>query len=284
MTHSYVWHDSFLHLTRLIVTSDMTHWYEWHDSFKWVTWLILTCGMTQSYVWHNSCLCVTWLFIMCGMIHPCVWHDSSLCVTWLILTCDMTESYMWQEHRYAWHDSFLRVMLLIFICDMTHSNVWHDSFFLLCDMNFPTCNAQRGGDIKHAHQNTHNTHTHIHTHNPHTHVWVDTEVCDMSHLCMSHVTQMNEPCPTNTQHVSHIRKIMSRWDRPSPGGMLVLLQHCNTLQKTPCITLHTLQNHTIYCNLDAGLACPKYTPQQWHTHTATRCNTLLHIATHCYTL
>jgi len=148
----------------------------------------------------------------------------------------------------------------------------------MCDMTFPTWNAQRGADTKHARTNTH---THIHTHiSTHTHVWVDTMVCDMSHLCMSHDTQVNKPCPTNTRHVSHIRIIMSRSDLVLEACCCC----CNTLQKTPCNTLHPLQQHAIYCNKHAGLACLEYTPQQRHTHTATRCNTLLHIATHCYTL
>jgi len=33
---------------------DMTHSYVWHDSFIRVTWLIHMCDMTHSYVWHDS--------------------------------------------------------------------------------------------------------------------------------------------------------------------------------------------------------------------------------------
>jgi len=40
---------------------DMTHSYVWHDSFICVTWLIHMCDMTHSYVWHDSFICVTWL-------------------------------------------------------------------------------------------------------------------------------------------------------------------------------------------------------------------------------
>ena len=36
----------------------MTHSYVWHDSFLCVTWLIPMCDMTHSYVWHDSFLCV----------------------------------------------------------------------------------------------------------------------------------------------------------------------------------------------------------------------------------
>ena len=33
VTHSYVWHDSIIRVTRLICMRDMRHVYVWHDSF-----------------------------------------------------------------------------------------------------------------------------------------------------------------------------------------------------------------------------------------------------------
>ena len=63
-------------VTWLIHVRDMTHSYMWHDSFMCVTWLIHVCDMTHSYVWHDSymrpeavaeysaavvCVSVTWL-------------------------------------------------------------------------------------------------------------------------------------------------------------------------------------------------------------------------------
>ena len=89
----------------------VTHSYVWHDSFicACVTWLIhtCTCDVTHSYVyaWHDSFVCVrvAWLIHMCmrDMTHSCVyvWHDSFICVcvTWLIrvCTCDVTHSYVY---------------------------------------------------------------------------------------------------------------------------------------------------------------------------------------------
>jgi len=99
----------------------MTHSYVWHDSFIFATWLIHMCDMTHSYVWHDSFICEIWLIHMCDMTHLYVWHDSFICVTWLIHTCDMT-------HSYVRHDSFIHVTWLIHTCDMTHSYVRHDSF------------------------------------------------------------------------------------------------------------------------------------------------------------
>ena len=103
---------------------DMTHSYVWHDSFVCVTWLIYTCGVTHSYVWHNSFTRVTWLIHVCNMTHSHVWHGSFICMTWLIHLCDMT-------HSRVWHDSFTHVTWLIHMCDMTDSYVWHDSFILV---------------------------------------------------------------------------------------------------------------------------------------------------------
>jgi len=163
MTHSCVWHDSFICVTWLIHMCDMTNSYVcdmthscvwsvscsfvWHDSFGArhlekvvvrVTWL--------TYVWHDSIICVRWLIHVCDMTHPCVWHDVFICVTWLIHMCDMTHSYC--------------VTWPIYICDMarfldaTHHLVkvflsvtclmymWHDSFIrvtwliYMCDMTY----------------------------------------------------------------------------------------------------------------------------------------------------
>jgi len=63
-------------VTWLIHMCDMTHSYVWHDSFICVTWLIHMCDKTHSYVWHDSFICVTWLIHMCDMTHSYVWHDS----------------------------------------------------------------------------------------------------------------------------------------------------------------------------------------------------------------
>ena len=166
MTHSDVWHGSFIRVTWLIHMRDMAH-------SICVTWRIHTCEMTRSDAWHDSFICVTWLIHMCEiarlcmwhgyvcdmahsytcchfehtfhrlrkycrvrycqMAHSCVWHDSFVCVTWLIHMCDTT-------HSYVWHGSFICVTWLIHVCDMPHSYVWHDSFicvtwlFHMCDM------------------------------------------------------------------------------------------------------------------------------------------------------
>jgi len=99
MTHSYVWHDSFICVTWLIHMCDMTHSYVWHDSFIGVTGLIHTAQHFQlshllySYVtWRihvcdvTHLICVTWLIHMYDMTHSCVSNDPFIYPTWLFFT------------------------------------------------------------------------------------------------------------------------------------------------------------------------------------------------------
>jgi len=51
MTQSYVWHTSFLCVTRLMHTCDTPHSSVWHDSFISETWLMHMCNMTRLFVW-----------------------------------------------------------------------------------------------------------------------------------------------------------------------------------------------------------------------------------------
>jgi len=164
MTHSYVWHDSFICVTWLIHMCDMTHSHVWHDSFIYVTWLIHMCDMTHSHVWHDSFIydtytCVhrvcahefvsmcTWVreyvhmsswvcahenprdpnyFHVCDTIHSYVWHDSFICVTWLNHICDMTHSYV--THTRTWTHSMCTCGTWEPESSDIFLYVWHDSF------------------------------------------------------------------------------------------------------------------------------------------------------------
>jgi len=76
----------------------MTHSYVWHDSFICVTWLIHVCDMTHPYVWHDSFICVTWLIYMCDLTHLYVWHDSFTCPC----RCMIWSARVWRETYKSW--------------------------------------------------------------------------------------------------------------------------------------------------------------------------------------
>jgi len=68
MTHSYVWHDVFIHVIWLVRMHGMTRSYAWHDIFVF-------CGTTQSYVCYDAFVHVTW--------HIHAWLKASDPLHWL---------------------------------------------------------------------------------------------------------------------------------------------------------------------------------------------------------
>jgi len=108
ITHSYMWHHSFLYVCNDSFACDMAYQhvtcliYAWHFWFLYVTWLIPICDMKNSCRWHHSFLYVTWLIHMR--------HDSFIYVTWLIHT---------------WHDSYIRDMTHLHVTWLIH--LWHVS-------------------------------------------------------------------------------------------------------------------------------------------------------------
>jgi len=85
---SHIWPQIWL-----LHMCDMTHSYVWHDSFICVTWLIHKRDMTHSYAWHYSFICMTWLTHMRDMTHSHFQrHDSSISLTQLIHISDNQSS------------------------------------------------------------------------------------------------------------------------------------------------------------------------------------------------
>jgi len=95
--------------TRLMRTCDMTHSYVWHDSFVCVTRLILMRDMTLSY--EMTDFHVLNLFFFGKFLFSNAAVRSVECV------CEKTK-----ERR----DLFVCMTWLKHMCDMTHSNVWPD--------------------------------------------------------------------------------------------------------------------------------------------------------------
>jgi len=217
MTHSYVWHDSFIRVTWLIHMCDCCtaprpvyvthmnescHTYEWVVSHIWMSRAYVSllhrtapciCDMTHSYVWHNPLIRVTWLIHMC---HCCT-APRPVYVTWLIHMCDTTHSYVWRGSficvtaaphcaMYMWHDSFICVTQPTCMCDVAHSYVWHRS--ILC-----VWSKWRGSSLYMCQWAMSLW--------PMSHIWIDpchTYECDVAHSyetygTHTYVTHMNEP-------------------------------------------------------------------------------------------
>jgi len=162
MTHSYVWHDSFICVTWLIHMCDVTHLYVWHDSFVCVT-LLNHMGLflnekeprliVSKHRSHDLFIRVMWLNLTrdmnyfpvtlvfekkpCPIVGNLLWRDSFICVIWLTLSHDMPHSYVRHDRvgceearpivgNHLWHDTFICVTWPIHMCGMTNSYVWHE--------------------------------------------------------------------------------------------------------------------------------------------------------------
>jgi len=152
----------------------MTHSYVWHDSFIFVTWLIYKCDSnpciitgTPSFPFKRA----THRIHMCDMTHSYVWHDSFICVTRLIHTCDTT-------HSYVWHDSFICVTRLI---HMQCANLILQKSLIHCNALPHT--ATHCNTLQHT-----ATHCHILQHTAthcNQHTWILTNSVAFESVCVS---------------------------------------------------------------------------------------------------
>jgi len=221
MTHSYVWHDSFICVTWLIICArrrvhmcHITHSYVWHDSCICVNDSIIhMCDMTPSYVWHDSCVCVNDSIIhMCDMTQSYVWHDSCICVNDSIMHMCGYDSFRcvaWLMHMCEWfmHNTYVSYSRR----DTTHAHVRYTSFICvawlmhmgerLMHMCYTLDVTRRihnfsslTWDLTHPHKDT--THPYIHTCDM-SHQYI--HMCDMSHeyihMCdrLIHIRDMTHP-------------------------------------------------------------------------------------------
>ena len=110
MLHSHsdiTWHysrwlgASFKCVTWVIHMCDMTHSYVWHDSFIRVTWRIQVCDTTRSYEWLDSSTCLTWLIHMRDTTHSHVRHDSYICMTQHKVRDETGRTYKFTKETYT---------------------------------------------------------------------------------------------------------------------------------------------------------------------------------------
>jgi len=129
MTHSYVWHDSFMRVTWLIHMCDMTHPYVSQEQYQWAK-SITTCEMTHSYVWCDVFIFVAGAISM-GEEYYSVSCTSLICVTWHIRMCRRSSINVrrvllaistGEEYYYVWCNSFICVTWLFDICRRSNIN------------------------------------------------------------------------------------------------------------------------------------------------------------------
>jgi len=134
----------------------MTHSSVWHDSFICVTWLIHLCDMTHSSVWHDSFICVTWLNVqvlggtIVNTLTPSFGgHDSFILETWLISLCDMTQcagswgydsQQRWWCSDCVWKSARRQVGVCMSICMNVCTCIW-----VYIPMYMKVCMCARNG-------------------------------------------------------------------------------------------------------------------------------------------
>jgi len=194
-------HDKPICVTRLLLcvtwvfhTWNMTHSYVWHDSFICVTWLIHMCDMTHSYVWHDSFICGMRPVHVWNVKLSCLHHDKLTCVTWLIICVvrvDITtNSFVWHDSSYV---SSVSTSRQTHMCDMTlhmcrlclhHNKHIRVTWLLICvvrDMTPHTCRSWH--DSSYVSFVSTSQHTHSCDMTPHTcrmtlsYVWHDSFIC-----------------------------------------------------------------------------------------------------------
>jgi len=239
MSHSYVWHDSFICVTWL------THPLRWPHSLNWGgVWVMSNiCDRTLPYVRRDS-------FTFRGGCTPFrgevyrpydtasvvmytgdITHmsrDSSIFVTWLVhcvyWSCYARVTRLWWCVWIIWHNfsgdvygshhSYVTwlihicdvtrapwVWVMSHACDMTHSYVWHDWCTYI--LRWPhSLNGWCGWVMSHTSVGAmlHTCMGHVTRMNESCHTYEWV----MSHLWMSHVTHMNESCHTYERVMTHI--------------------------------------------------------------------------------
>jgi len=122
--HVYI----YIHMYIYIYMYDMTHSSVWNDSDVCVTRPSHICNMTHPYVWHDACISVKWLIRTFDMSHLCDWHGPVMCVTWShvcrIRMCDMTYSRQRRIQCVTAHAlQNVAACCSTSMCDMTYSQL-----------------------------------------------------------------------------------------------------------------------------------------------------------------
>jgi len=171
MTHSYVWHDSFIRVRDFTHIYDMSHMCD--DPYMCVARLVYVAGVRRS---------------------PRIGERlqrSRMLITTIVY------------YVHVWHDSFVRVAWLIYLSDMSHSCVGHDPFFFHRSALESTANARGCWWLpSSARSPSTASMSHWRRHIPHTNGSCRTCEWVMSHVWMSHVPRMPMTYIVRMSHVS----------------------------------------------------------------------------------
>ena len=126
MTHSFVWHDSFVSVTYVWHDSCIrarNHWRDpWDSIIRWDsficgTWTIYMHDVTNLCIRHTHDMTHTYEQEIGGIIPEILWCDTFIRVTWLICICD------------------IYVTRLVHTCDMSHSYIQPIAFGVSPQLN-----------------------------------------------------------------------------------------------------------------------------------------------------
>jgi len=180
-------------VTWLIYVCAMTHSYVWHDSFICVTWLIHMCYMSNI----STHSCVTYqLMCVSQHINSCVWvmsnisthsHINESCHTYESTHSHINESCHTYESTHSHINESChtyQLMCVTWVMSHTHINscVWHDSFMcvwrdsFICHINSFIC------------------------------VWHDSFMCVWRDSFIRMRRDLNVSCHTWMSHVTHVNE------------------------------------------------------------------------------
>jgi len=150
MTHSCMWHDSFIYVAWRIHMWNVAHSYLWHDLFVWSDLLICGTDLCNVVHWYMGLICVerfvyrldlfVWFDSLICETYSCqaiYWYVGLICVMWFITvllcvmgfivcgtySCDMISWYTYLCEVIHWHVGRIRVKWFI--------NMW--DWFVWCD-------------------------------------------------------------------------------------------------------------------------------------------------------
>jgi len=166
-----------------------------HDSYTCVTWLIHICDMTHSHMWHDSSTSVAWRIHLCDMTQTTVYT----CAAWRIYLCDTILS------RHVWMSHVIYVDESCQICEWVMSRMWLSHVTQV----YESCHMGHMNSNKSCHAGVPSCTVHLcdMMHIPTWRISLKSHMSEschtyeraMSHMWLSHVTQVYESC-----HMCHM--------------------------------------------------------------------------------